>query len=229
LINAGRHRLKFILSCASHEAISDAVNDAVRQILRWRIAAANPKVIKSKQCRSRVALHMDLMDEEIEVCVGQLAHALQAKGWRLACAESCTGGWISKCCTDRIGSSEWFDRGFIAYSYPAKTDLLGVTEKRLLEFGAVSREIACDMAGGAAKRSGVEVTLAVTGVAGPGGGTPSKPVGTVWFAWAIKGSQMETDRQQFAGDRDAVRKQTVLHALRGLQERLGQRHAISGQ
>ncbi len=163
---------------------------------------------------------MSSLDEEIASSVGRVAEALQTRGWLLACAESCTGGWISKCCTDRVGSSAWFDRGFIAYSYPAKTDLLGVSEQRLLEFGAVSREIACDLAEGARERSGVEVALAVTGVAGPDGGTESKPVGTVWFAWAIKGFEVVAEKRQFAGDRDAVRQQTVLHALQGLQQRL---------
>lgn len=163
---------------------------------------------------------MGSLDEEIAACVGQLAELLSAKAWRLACAESCTGGWISKCCTDRNGSSDWFDRGFIAYSYPAKTDLLGVSEQRLLEFGAVSREIACDMAEGARQRSGAEVTLAVTGVAGPGGGTETKPVGTVWFAWAIKGHEVVAEKRLFEGDRDAVRRQTVLHALLRLRQLL---------
>ncbi len=138
----------------------------------------------------------------------------------LACAESCTGGWISKCCTDRAGSSAWFDRGYIAYSYPAKTAMLGVPEQRLMKYGAVSREIACDLAEGARSRSGVEAALAVTGVAGPDGGTASKPVGTVWFAWALEGCPTEAECQLFTGDREAVRRQTVLHALQGLQQRM---------
>jgi nicotinamide-nucleotide amidase len=163
---------------------------------------------------------MGWLDEEIAVCVGQVGDALQARGWLLVCAESCTGGWISKCCTDRAGSSGWFDRGFVAYSYPAKTSLLGVSEQRLLEFGAVSREIAGDMAEGARQHSGAQVALAVTGVAGPGGGTETKPVGTVWFAWAIEGQHLVTERRLFDGDRDAVRRQTVLHALQGLKHRL---------
>ncbi|MDZ4728608.1 MAG: CinA family protein [Xanthomonadales bacterium] len=163
---------------------------------------------------------MNSQASEIEKCIGQLAAALQAKGWTLACAESCTGGWIGKCCTDREGSSAWFDRSYVAYSYPAKTEMLGVPEQRLLEFGAVSAEIACAMAEGAKQRSGVQVALAVTGVAGPGGGTDSKPVGTVWFAWDISGHKVEAEKRLFSGDRDAVRRATVLHALRGLQQRL---------
>ncbi len=163
---------------------------------------------------------MNSSDLEIEKYVGLTAVALQDRGWMLACAESCTGGWISKCCTDREGSSAWFDRGYVAYSYPAKTEMLGVSEQRLLEFGAVSAEIACDLAEGARQRSGVQVSLAVTGVAGPGGGTEGKPVGTVWFAWAIKGQVVTAERQQFSGDREAVRRATVLHALRGLLQRL---------
>ncbi|HET6565176.1 MAG TPA: nicotinamide-nucleotide amidohydrolase family protein [Xanthomonadales bacterium] len=163
---------------------------------------------------------MNSVDEAIESCTRQLAVALQARGWMLACAESCTGGWISKCCTDLAGSSAWFDRGYISYSYPAKTEMLGVTTDRLLQFGAVSAEIAADLATGALQRSSVEAALAVTGVAGPDGGTDSKPVGTVWFAWALKGRELETDRQCFKGDRDAVRRQTVLHALQGMLLRL---------
>ena len=163
---------------------------------------------------------MNSLDEQIEQAVGHLAEALLARSWLLTCAESCTGGWISKCCTDREGSSTWFDRGFIAYSYPAKTEMLGVTEQRLQQFGAVSREIACDLAEGARSRSGVQVSLAVTGVAGPGGGTVSKPVGLVWFAWAIEDRAVESESMLFKGDRDAVRRQTVLHALQGLQRRL---------
>lgn len=163
---------------------------------------------------------MKSLDEQIEQAVAHLAEALQARSWLLTCAESCTGGWISKCCTDRAGSSAWFDRGFIAYSYSAKTEMLGVSQKRLQEFGAVSREIACDMAEGARSSSGVQASLAVTGVAGPGGGTAAKPVGLVWFAWSMEGCVVESESMLFEGDRDAVRRQTVLHALQGLQRRL---------
>ena len=130
------------------------------------------------------------MEAEIEKLVIRLADALTVRGWQLACAESCTGGWISKSCTDVAGSSAWFDRSFVAYSYKAKTDLLGVSEDRLLKYGAVSEEVARDMAGGALERSGVNASLAVTGIAGPGGGLPDKPVGTVWFAWAVAGEQV---------------------------------------
>lgn len=168
----------------------------------------------------RISQLMKSLDEEIEQAVSRVAEALQARSWSLACAESCTGGWISKSCTDREGSSSWFDRGFIAYSYPAKTEMLGVAEKRLQQFGAVSSEIACDMAEGACSRSGVQVALAVTGVAGPGGGTASKPVGLVWFAWAMEGRGVESESMLFKGERDAVRRQTVLHALQGLHRRL---------
>ena len=164
---------------------------------------------------------MNSLDQDIATCTAQLAVALQARGWMLACAESCTGGWISKCCTDQVGSSAWFDRGYVSYSYPAKSEMLGVTEQRLLQFGAVSAEIAGDLAMGAQQHSGVQTALAVTGVAGPGGGTDRKPVGTVWFAWAIEGCALQTEMQWFPGDRDAVRRQTVLHALRGLLQRLG--------
>lgn len=163
---------------------------------------------------------MNSQELEIEECTARLATTLQSKGWVLACAESCTGGWIGKCCTDLEGSSAWFDRSYVAYSYPAKSEMLGVSRQRLLEFGAVSAEIACDLATGTLKRSGVQVALAVTGVAGPGGGTETKPVGTVWFAWAINEQPVVTERQLFPGNRDAVRRATVLYALKGLLQRL---------
>jgi nicotinamide-nucleotide amidase len=168
----------------------------------------------------RCTEEMNTFDTEMEILISQLAETLQRSGWLLACAESCTGGWISKCCTDREGSSVWFDRGYIAYSYPAKTEMLGISEQRLLHFGAVSREIACDLAEGVRSRSGVQVSLAVTGVAGPGGGTESKPVGTVWFAWAVEGRPTEAECQRFSGDREAVRRQSALFALQGLLQRL---------
>lgn len=163
---------------------------------------------------------MNSQELEIEECTARLATALQSKGWVLACAESCTGGWIGKCCTDLEGSSAWFDRSYVAYSYPAKSEMLGVSRQRLLEFGAVSAEIACDLATGTLKRSGVQVALAVTGVAGPGGGTETKPVGTVWFAWAINQQPVVAERQLFTGNRNAVRRATVLYALKGLLQRL---------
>jgi len=150
----------------------------------------------------------------------QLAADLTVRGWRMATAESCTGGWIAKCCTDLAGSSAWFDRGHIVYSYHAKEDLLGISHDDLVKYGAVSDEIARQMALGARERSGVAVTVAATGIAGPGGGMPGKPVGLVHFGWCIDGRGVSGEAQVFSGDRKAVRQKTVVHALEGILLRL---------
>ncbi len=133
----------------------------------------------------------------------------------LATAESCTGGLIAAACTDLAGSSTWFERGFVTYSNAAKTDLLGVAAALITAHGAVSEAVAHAMAAGAIAHSQAQVALAVTGVAGPGGGTADKPVGTVWFGWAVDG-QIRTERRRFDGDRAAVRAATVRHALQTL-------------
>jgi nicotinamide-nucleotide amidase len=151
--------------------------------------------------------------------VEELASRLTKLGWTLSTAESCTGGWIAKCCTDRAGSSAWFERGFVTYSNEAKHGMLGVDETVLAEAGAVSREAALQLAGGAQASAGTDVAVAVTGIAGPEGGTAEKPVGSVWFAWAIQGS-VDAEMKQFPGNRDAVRRHTVSHALQGLIDRL---------
>ena len=151
--------------------------------------------------------------------VEKLAAALSARGWKVATAESCTGGWIAKCCTDRAGSSQWFERGFITYSNEAKIESLAVRNDTLDTEGAVSREVALQMAEGARRAAGAEIAVAVTGVAGPDGGTPDKPVGTVWFAWSQAGRR-EGEQHHFDGDRDAVRRQSVACALQGLVDRL---------
>ncbi|MDX1461303.1 MAG: CinA family protein [Xanthomonadales bacterium] len=161
------------------------------------------------------------LDSSIAEAVQKLADRLIGRGWSLACAESCTGGWIAKVCTDLAGSSAWFDRGYVSYSYPAKEEQLGVIRADLELHGAVSEPIAAQMAHGARQRSGVELTLAATGIAGPEGGTPSKPVGMVCFGWSMRGAILRTDTQVFEGDRDAVRRQTVLHAINGAVEMLG--------
>ncbi len=163
---------------------------------------------------------MEDFDTEVAGVLSQLAEKLTARGWRMATAESCTGGWIAKCCTDLAGSSAWFDRGHIVYSYRAKEDLLGISHDDLLKYGAVSEEIACHMALGARARSGVAVTVAATGIAGPGGGMPGKPVGLVHFGWCIDSQRVSSDAQVFSGDRMAVREKTVLHALEGILLRL---------
>jgi nicotinamide-nucleotide amidase len=161
-------------------------------------------------------------EQEFERLVQNLASSLMNCDWTMATAESCTGGWIAKCCTDLAGSSDWFDRGFVTYSDKAKHELLGVELSTLNEQGAVSEAVAIQMAEGARHRAGVNAALAVTGIAGPGGGTADKPVGMVWFAWSLEGRQASSEVMQFQGDRDAVRRQTVVHALSGLQELFGE-------
>ena len=163
---------------------------------------------------------MDQFESEVNHLLNGLAQALTERGWRMATAESCTGGWIAKCCTDLAGSSEWFDRGHIVYSYSAKEDLLGIAHDDLLKYGAVSQEIARQMAEGARKRSGVAVTVSATGIAGPGGGMEDKPVGLVYFGWCIEDQDAEVEARIFSGDRKEVRQKTVLHALNGILTRL---------
>jgi nicotinamide-nucleotide amidase len=141
---------------------------------------------------------------------------LKHRGLMLATAESCTGGWISQAVTMVPGSSEWFERGFVTYTYISKRELLGVKEATLERHGAVSEEVVREMAEGALARSHAQVAVAVSGVAGPAGGTPEKPVGTVCFAWGIKGVLPRSETRHFAGDREAVRRQSVEHALKGL-------------
>ena len=158
-----------------------------------------------------------------DTALAELVESLSAKllqsGLRLATAESCTGGWIAKCCTDRAGSSAWFERGFVTYSNEAKHELLGV-DAQVLEFaGAVSEAVAMQMASGAVNHSNADLSLAVTGIAGPDGGTDDKPVGTVWFGWSVDGS-VTTECKRFPGSRDDVRRQTVAHAVSELIGRL---------
>lgn len=144
-------------------------------------------------------------------------------GWMLATAESCTGGLIAAACTDLAGSSNWFERGFVTYSNAAKTELLGVDAALIAEHGAVSEAVVRAMAAGALTHSRAQVAIAVTGIAGPGGGSADKPVGTVWLGWAWPGSVL-TERCQFAGDRTAVRTATVQHALQRLLSLLQDAH-----
>ena len=137
----------------------------------------------------------------------------------LTTAESCTGGLIAAACTDLAGSSQWFDRGFVTYSNAAKTDMLGVDAALITQFGAVSEPVAAAMAQGAVKHAAAQVSVAVTGVAGPAGGSAEKPVGTVWIGWCVNG-QTTTELCHFDGDRATVRALTVQQALQGLVERL---------
>jgi nicotinamide-nucleotide amidase len=137
----------------------------------------------------------------------------------LTTAESCTGGWVAKLCTDLAGSSVWFERGFVTYSNQSKQDMLGVSGSTLGGYGAVSEPVVLEMVEGALTRSRAQWALAISGVAGPTGGTPDKPIGTVWLAWAGPGSWRCTRRYQFAGDRDAIRWQAVHSAIEMLVER----------
>ncbi|QTD45858.1 CinA family protein [Ottowia testudinis] len=149
--------------------------------------------------------------------VQKLAAVLRQRGWWLATAESCTGGMIAAACTDLAGSSDWFERGFVTYSNAAKTELLGVPAALIARHGAVSEPVARAMAAGAVTHSAAQVSIAVTGIAGPAGGSEDKPVGTVWFGWCV-GDQTHTEHQRFDGDRTAVRAQTVAHALHYLHD-----------
>ena len=157
---------------------------------------------------------------EFEPGVLALGDALRARGTMLATAESCTGGLIAAACTAVAGSSDWFERGFVTYSNAAKTELLGVDEALIQAHGAVSAEVARAMAEGALAHSKAGIAVAVTGIAGPGGAVPGKPVGTVWFALARCDETTVAELLQLGGDRTSVREQTVAHALRRLLEAL---------
>ena len=160
-----------------------------------------------------------MSQEALELLAAQVGELLRTNGQRLATAESCTGGWIAQCLTAIAGSSDWFERGFVTYSNEAKREMLGVESDTLVAHGAVSEATAAAMAAGALRHSHADWALAVTGIAGPGGGLPDKPVGTVCFGWACSDGRVETQTVHFAGDRELVRAQTVAHALEGLLER----------
>jgi nicotinamide-nucleotide amidase len=150
---------------------------------------------------------------ELAKSVGE---SLREAGDRLVTAESCTGGWVAQVVTSAAGSSEWFDRGLVTYSNDAKMQLLGVSPDTLKAHGAVSEETAREMASGALARSNATVSLAITGIAGPTGGSAAKPVGTVCFAWCRSGARTISETRHFPGDREAVRRQSVVHALQNL-------------
>ena len=151
-------------------------------------------------------------DPSCAQAVARLADLLLERGWKLATAESCTGGMIAAACTDLAGSSNWFERGFVSYSNEAKSELLGVDPALIAAQGAVSEAVARAMAFGAIRHSHAQVSVAVTGVAGPAGGSKEKPVGTVWFGFQVDGL-LTSETRRFPGDRAAVREATVLHAL----------------
>lgn len=158
---------------------------------------------------------------DLEALARRVGDALRRRGGQVATAESCTGGWVAKEITGIAGSSDWFDRGFITYSDQAKQDLLGVREETLRRHGAVSEATVKEMAEGALDRSGALVALSISGIAGPGGGTPAKPVGLVCLGWALRDGASVTRSERFGGDRDAVRAQAVAAALQGVLDVLG--------
>ena len=152
---------------------------------------------------------------ELETLARAVSHELKRQGLMLVTAESCTGGWLAQIMTSVAGSSEWFERGFVAYTNLAKREMLGVKTTILSRYGAVSEQAARAMAEGALTHSHAQVAIAITGIAGPSGGTPEKPVGTVCFAWAGKKRDTLGRKQIFAGDREGVRRQAVNAALQG--------------
>jgi nicotinamide-nucleotide amidase len=159
-------------------------------------------------------------DDELLQLAHILGQKLHAKGWMLATAESCTGGWVAQVVTAIPGSSAWFDRGFITYSNLAKQEMLGVNPATLEEFGAVSEETVREMATGALAKSAAQISVAISGIAGPGGGTKKKPIGTVCIGWDTVGSVAHSTTCQLSGDREEVRSRAVAAALRGLIELL---------
>lgn len=160
------------------------------------------------------------MDAEMTDLVAELAVKAAAKGYFLGTAESCTGGWVAQSLTARAGSSEWFDAGFVTYSNAAKQRQLGVSEQTLSKYGAVSEATVVEMAQGVLQNSNAQLSVAISGIAGPGGGTTDKPVGTVWLAWAEEGIGVRAEVFCFQGDRECVRKQAVIKALQGFLRNL---------
>lgn len=156
------------------------------------------------------------MDDELYRLAEETGLALKARGWMLATAESCTGGWVGEAVTAVSGSSSWYDRGFITYTNAAKQEMLGVEAETLANFGAVSEQTVREMAAGVLLHSQAHISLAISGIAGPTGGSPDKPVGTVCFAWAVRNGPLKSESRVFAGDRSAVRQQAVFHALQGV-------------
>jgi nicotinamide-nucleotide amidase len=161
-----------------------------------------------------------LDQSSLEALVTRVGAALLAERLTLAAAESCTGGWVSQCLTAIAGSSAWFERGFVTYSNAAKQEMLSVPEATLAAHGAVSQPVAVAMAEGALRHSRADWAAAITGIAGPDGGSDEKPVGTVCFAWAGRDTGTTTETRHFFGDRQAVRAQSVAYVLAGLLERL---------
>ena len=155
-------------------------------------------------------------EDELQQLATQLGDKLLARGWMVATAESCTGGWVGQLLTSLPGSSAWYERGFITYSNAAKTEMLGVPTDTLEIHGAVSEETACAMATGALTHSHAQASLAITGIAGPGGGTPQKPVGMVCYGWAFTDGTVISSNCRLSGDREEIRSRAAAAALRGL-------------
>lgn len=155
----------------------------------------------------------------LELLASQVGALLRANGQRLTTAESCTGGWAAQCLTAIAGSSQWFERGFVSYSNEAKQDMFGIAPGILIKHGAVSEVIVAAMAAGALRHSNADWALAITGIAGPSGGSPDKPIGTVCFGWAGPETGPEVETRHFSGTREDIRAQSVAHALAGLLER----------
>ena len=163
----------------------------------------------------------------MDILAAQVGNALKSHGLMLATVESCTGGGVAQAVTSVAGSSVWFERGFVTYSNLSKQQMLGVSEVTLAQYGAVSEAVVREMVAGALAGSTAQVALAVSGIAGPDGGTPDKPVGTVWFAWGIKNLAVHTQRHQLAGNRAEVRARAVCIALQGVIDLLNQRTEIA--
>jgi len=155
-------------------------------------------------------------NEELHQLAAELGDRLRARGWMLATAESCTGGWVGQLLTALPGSSQWYERGFITYANAAKIEMLGVPTETLDQYGAVSEETASAMAAGALAHSHAQATLAISGIAGPGGGTPQKPVGLVCYGWALEDGTLMSSTCRLDGDREEIRSRAVAAALRGL-------------
>lgn len=161
-----------------------------------------------------------MSDSDLYELAERVGRQLKDRGLMATTAESCTGGWIAEAITMVPGSSAWFERGFVTYTYISKREMLGVRGETLERHGAVSEECVTEMVYGALERSHAQAAVAVSGTAGPSGGTPQKPVGTVCFAWAIKNGERRSDTRHLVGDREAVRKQSVIHALEVLSQML---------
>lgn len=160
------------------------------------------------------------MDADLTALSAAIGEACSRRGLTLATAESCTGGWVAQVLTHTPGSSTWFERGFVTYANEAKVEMLGVRPETLAAHGAISCETAAEMAAGAIERSHASVSLAITGLAGPTGGSSHKPVGTVCFAWCRRGESPETEVRRFDGSRESIRRQSVVHSLEELLARL---------